>query len=131
MGGVRWTSGCGATGGSGAGGLWRTGTSGQAFTSLRPPELSITALAVSNDEKPVLYVATFRPSTHVATIWAYHDTGGIPHGPPATPSSSASGVRTAPPADISLVEELTRSGQLPYIALGLGALELVWETRPG
>ena len=112
-------------GGSGAGGLWRTGTSGQAFTSLRPPELSITALAVSNDEKPVLYVATFRPSTHVATIWAYHDTGGIPHGPPAKPSSSASGVRTAPPADISLVEELTRSGQLPYIALGLGALAVV------
>src|SRR6266496_415423 len=34
-------------GGSGAGGLWRTDNAGQAFTSLRPPELSITALAVS------------------------------------------------------------------------------------
>ncbi len=112
-------------GGSGAGGLWRTDNAGQAFTSLRPPELSITALAVSNDEKPVLYVATFRPSTHVATIWAYHDTGGVPQGPPATPSASASGGRRTPPGDISFVEELTRSGQLPYIALGLGALAVV------
>ena len=112
-------------GGSGAGGLWRTNDAGQTFTSLRPPELSITALAVSNDEKPVLYVATFRPSTHVALIWAYHDTGGIPQGPPATPTASASGGRTTPPVAISLVEELTRSGQLPYIALGLGALAVV------
>ena len=112
-------------GGSGAGGIWRTNNAGQAFTSLRPPELSITALAVSNDEKPVLYVATFRPSTHVATIWAYHDTGGIPKGPPATPSVTASGGRTTPPAQLSLVEDLIRSGQLPYVALGLGALAVV------
>jgi len=112
-------------GGSGAGGLWRTGNAGQTFTSLQPRELSITALAVSNDEKPVLYVATFRPSTHVATIWAYHDTGGIPQGPPATPSASASGGRTSTPPEISLVEALARSGQLPYIALGLGALAVV------
>jgi hypothetical protein len=112
-------------GGSGAGGLWRTNNAGQTFTTLRPPELSITALAVSNEEKPVLYVATFRPSTHVATIWAYHDTGGIPQGPSSTPSASASGVRLTPPTQISLVEELARSGQLPYIALGLGALALI------
>jgi hypothetical protein len=112
-------------GGSGAGGLWRTNNAGQTFTSLRPPELSVTAVAVSNDEKPVLYVATFRPATHVATIWAYHDTGGIPQGPPATPTASASGGRTTPPVDISLVEELIRSGQLPYIALGIGALAVV------
>ena len=112
-------------GGSGAGGLWRTSNAGQAFTSLRPPELSITALAVSNDEKPVLYVATFRPSTHVATLWAYHDTGGVPQGPPATPSATASAGRTTTPSQISLVEDLIRSGQLPYIALGLGALAVV------
>jgi hypothetical protein len=112
-------------GGSGAGGLWRTNNAGQTFSSMRPPELSITALAVSNDEQPVLYVATFRPATHVATLWAYHDTGDIPHGPPATPSATASGGRTTPPAQISLVEDLIRSGQLPYIALGLGALAVV------
>ena len=112
-------------GGSGAGGIWRTTNAGQSFTSLRPPELSITALTVSNDEKPVLYVATFRPSTHVATIWAYHDTGGIPQGPPATPTASASGGRTTPPAQFSLVEELIRAGQLPYVALGLGALAVL------
>jgi hypothetical protein len=112
-------------GGSGAGGLWRTNNAGQTFTSLRPPEVAITALAVSNEERPMLYVATFRPSTHAATIWAYHDTGGTPQGPPATPSVNASGARATPPAQISLVEELTRSGQLPYIALGLGALAVI------
>jgi hypothetical protein len=112
-------------GGSGAGGLWRTNNAGQTFSSLRAPELSITALAVSNDEQPVLYVATFRPSTHVATLWAYHDTGGVPQGPPATPSATASGGRTTPPSQLSLVEDLIRSGQLPYIALGLGALAVV------
>jgi hypothetical protein len=61
----------------------------------------------------------------VATIWAYHDTGGTPQGPPATPTASASGARATPPTPISLVEELTRSGQLPYIALGLGALAVI------
>jgi photosystem II stability/assembly factor-like uncharacterized protein len=112
-------------GGSGAGGIWRTNNAGKSFTSLRPPELSVTALAVSNDEKPVVYLATFRPTTHVATLWAYHDTGGIPQGPPATPSATASGARTALPAQLSLVEDLIRSGQLPYIALGIGALAVV------
>jgi hypothetical protein len=112
-------------GGSGAGGLWRTDTAGQAFTSLRPPEASVSALAVSNDEKPVLYVATFKPSTHVATLWAYHDTGGTPQGPQLTATPEVSGARQASPADQSLVDLLIASPQLPYIGLGLGALAVV------
>ena len=112
-------------GGSGAGGLWRTSNAGQLFASLRPPEASVTALAVSNDEKPVLYVATFQPSTHVAKLWAYHDTGGTPHGPPITPSPVVSGVRTPAALAQTLLDELIQSGRLPYIALGLGALAVV------
>jgi hypothetical protein len=112
-------------GGSGAGGLWRTTNAGAAFTSLQPPEASVSALAVSNDEKPVLYVATFKPSTHVATLWAYHDTGGSPQGPPGRVSPAASGPRQPAPGEPSLVDQLIASRQLPYIGLGLGALAVV------
>jgi hypothetical protein len=85
----------------------------------------VSALAVSNDEKPVLYVATFKPSTHVATLWAYHDTGGTPQGPQLTATPEVSGARQASPADQSLVDLLIASPQLPYIGLGLGALAVV------
>jgi hypothetical protein len=112
-------------GGSGAGGLWRTNNAGQAFTSLAAPEPSVTALAVSNEEKPLLYVATFKPSTHVATLWAYHDTGGTPHGPPVTASPVVSAVRSPSAGDQSLVDQLIASRQLPYIGLGLGALAVL------
>lgn len=113
-------------GGSGSGGLWRTNNSGQTFTSLRPPDASITALAVSNDEKPILYVATFRPSSHTAALWAFHDTGGTPQGPPGTASPVESGARATPLGNRSLVDELLASPQLPYIGLGLGALAVIF-----
>ena len=112
-------------GGSGSGGLWRTNDAGQTFTGLRPPEPSITALAVSNDEKPTLYVASFHPSTHAVSMWAYHDTGGTPQGPPGAGPSTASGVRATPLGSPSLVDQLLRSPELPYIALGLGALAVL------
>jgi photosystem II stability/assembly factor-like uncharacterized protein len=113
-------------GGSGAGGLWRTNDSGQTFTSLAPPMRSITALGVSNDESPTLYVATFRPSDHAAALWIYHDTGGTPQGPLGSPAPVASGARTAPSSSPgSTVLDLLRSSQAPYIGLGLGALLVV------
>jgi hypothetical protein len=113
-------------GGSGAGGLWRTNDSGQTFMSLAPPMRSITALAVSNDESPTLYVATFRPSDHSAALWIYHDTGGTPRGPLGSPAPVASGARTAPPSSPgSTVLDLLRSSQAPYVGLGLGALLVV------
>src|SRR4029077_10631985 len=68
-------------GGSDSGGLWYTGDAGAHFTSLSPPILSVTALAVSNDEVPILYVATFRASDHVAALWAYRDTGAAARSP--------------------------------------------------
>jgi photosystem II stability/assembly factor-like uncharacterized protein len=111
-------------GGSGAGGLWRTNDGGQSFGSLVPPMRSITALAVSNDESPFLYVATFRPSDHVAALWVYRDTGGTPQGPTVSATPVASGGRTSGPPGSSVFDFLTWS-QTPYIGLGLGALVVV------
>jgi photosystem II stability/assembly factor-like uncharacterized protein len=113
-------------GGSGAGGLWRTNDSGQTFTSLVPPVPSITALAVSNDESPTLYVATFRPSDQVAALWVYHDSGGTPQGPFVSPTPVASGSRTSTgsPRGSNVLDILALS-QTPYIALGLGALAIL------
>lgn len=112
-------------GGSGAGGLWRSDDSGATFRSLDPPRSSVTALAVSNDESPVLYVATFRPSDHVPELWAIHDTGNTPQGPPVTPSPFASGARTATPGTGFRLTDLLASSQLPYVALGVGALAVI------
>ena len=113
-------------GGSGAGGLWRTNDAGVTFKSLVPPMPSITALAVSNDESPTLYVATFRPSDHVAALWIYRDTGGTPQGPFGSSTSVASGSRTSSGSSPgSSVFDILRSSQAPYIGLGLGALALV------
>lgn len=108
-------------GGSGSGGLWRTDDAGQTFVSLEPPQASVTALAVSTDQQPTLYVATFRPSDHAVSLWAYRDTGGIPQGPPSTPGTATSGVRQPPPASTGLAGILSIP-QLPYIGLGLGAV---------
>jgi photosystem II stability/assembly factor-like uncharacterized protein len=111
-------------GGSGSGGLWRTTDGGQTFPSLQPPQPSVTALAVSGDEQPTLYVALFRPSNHTPSLWAYHDTGGPPVGPPAlTPTASAA--RLSPDTGQSVLAGLLSSAELPYIGLGLGALAVV------
>ena len=112
-------------GGSMSGGLWRTDDGGQTFTSLEPPERSITALAVSNDEQPTLYVAAFRPSTHVASLWVYHDTFGTPRGPAVSASPASSGSRTSHPGKDSSLSAFLASPELPFIALGLGALVII------
>ena len=111
-------------GGSGSGGLWRTNDGGQTFASLRPPQSSVTAMAVSNDELPTLYVATFQPSTHAVTLWTYHDTFGPPVGPPTSPSPLATAARLRHVSDVGLMGFLS-SPQLPYIGLGVGAIAVV------
>jgi hypothetical protein len=87
----------------------------------------VTALAVSNDEIPILYVATFRPTDQVAILWAYRDTGGTPRGVPATPTPATSGTRTNPPplAGTSWISQLLSSGRTPYIAIGVVALIVI------
>lgn len=111
-------------GGGAAGGLWRTNDGGQSFTSLEPPQSSVTALAVSNDEDPTLYVATFRPSDHTALLWTYHDTGGTPQGSGATPTAVASRARPSGAAE-SRLTQLLLAPQVPYIGLGLGAVAVI------
>jgi photosystem II stability/assembly factor-like uncharacterized protein len=112
-------------GGSRSGGLWRTDDGGQNFRSLQPPHPSVTAVAVSSDEDPTLYVATFQPSSHVPFLWSYHDTGGSPQGPAVTASPAASGARTTHAGHASWFGDLVSSPELPYIGLGFGALAVV------
>jgi len=112
---------------SASGGLWRTRDSARHFASLAPPMSSVTALAVSNDETPILYVATIRPADNVPALWAYSDTGAAPQGVPATPTPIASGSRTSPPpqAGASGISQLLLSARTPYIAIGLVALIVI------
>jgi photosystem II stability/assembly factor-like uncharacterized protein len=114
-------------GGSASGGLWRTRDAARHFASLSPPMPSVTALAVSNDEIPILYVATFRPADQVAVLWAYHDTGASPQGLATTPTPPASGTRTnsPPPAGTSGIGQLLLSARTPYIAIGLVAVIVI------
>jgi hypothetical protein len=115
-------------GGSDSGGLWWTGDAGAHFTSLSPPQLSVTALAVSNDEVPILYVATLRSTNSVAALWAYRDTGEPPQGPITTPTPVASGSRVSPtpaPAVPPAWVRLLQSSQTPYVALGVVALIVI------
>ncbi|MEA2644743.1 MAG: Sortilin, neurotensin receptor 3, partial [Chloroflexota bacterium] len=114
-------------GGSASGGLWRTRDAAHHFASLSPPMRSVTALTVSNDENPILYVATYRPADQVAVLWGYRDTGGIPQGVGATPTPSTSGARTnpPPPAGTSELSQILLSAETPYIAIGLVALIVI------
>jgi hypothetical protein len=111
-------------GGSRSGGLWSTHDTGQHFSSLVPPIQSITALAVSNAEAPVLYVATFRAFDHSPALWAYHDTGAAPQGPIGTVTPTASGSRPGKKNGGVWFDFLrtASSSQTPYIALGAVAL---------
>ena len=114
-------------GGSSSGGLWRSNDSGRHFTSLAPPLPAVTGLAVSNDEAPILYVATFRPADQVAVLWAYRDTGAAPQEPPTEVTPSASGARPGTPAasGSSNLRDLLLSSRTPYIAVGLIAVIVI------
>jgi hypothetical protein len=87
----------------------------------------VTALAVSNDEAPILYVATYRTADQVAQLWAYHDTGGTPQGTPSGATPPASSSRTSTPASVgtSVLSQLLLSSETPYIAVGLVALIVI------
>jgi hypothetical protein len=112
-------------GGSGSGGLWRSDDGGVTFASLLPPVPSVTALAVSNDDEPTLYVATFRPSDHLAELWAYHDTGGPPQEPAPSPASVPSSARTSSPGSGTWLLDIVRSPQFPYQMIGAAAMVVI------
>jgi photosystem II stability/assembly factor-like uncharacterized protein len=108
-------------GGSDQGGLWYTGDGGAHFSSLQPPLSAVTALAVSSDDQPWLYVATFRPSDHAVFLWSYHDTGASPRQPatgvPVAPGASTSKAARAVAHDAGLLALLTRP-EAPFLAIG-------------
>ena len=113
-------------GGGASGGLWSTADSGRHFSDLLPPLPSVTSIAVSNDELPILYVATFRPGDHTPALWAFRDTGDTPQGPAfgSTPLATAARAGTQSNAVLDLLRAIA-SSQVPYIALGVIALLLV------
>lgn len=114
-------------GGGESGGVWATGDSGQDFSPLRPPLPAVTAIAVSGDEQPILYVATFRPFDHGVFLWAYHDTGGAPQQPAGAQTPNVSGSRLHGSSGFSLADFLRDLGssQVPYIALGVIAVAVL------
>jgi photosystem II stability/assembly factor-like uncharacterized protein len=110
-------------GGGASGGLWATSDSGQSFRSLAAPISSVTALALSAEDSPTLFAATFRAADHAVMLWAYHDAGGTPVAPaggvPAAavtvPVTSSAAPTTTP--GYGLIG-LLGSSETPYVALG-------------
>jgi photosystem II stability/assembly factor-like uncharacterized protein len=128
-------------GGTQSGGLWSTADAGQSFRSLVSPIGSVTALALTAEEAPTVYTATFRPIDHLVMLWAFHDTGGTPIAPEiAVPPAAgpAFAPAAAPPTGkggFSLVRLVT-SPESPYIGLGVVAVfvllaALVLQVRRG
>lgn len=113
-------------GASNRGGLWSTSDGGGHFASLAAPLPEVTALAVSNDEQPLVYIATFRPVDHAVMLWAIHDTGAAPQPPPGGVPAAVLPVgpaAAAPPAVArQWLLELLTGPEAPYLALGLAAV---------
>jgi len=108
------------------GGLWFTGDGGQHFTSLKAPG-PVTALAVSNDDQPTLYVATFRPADHAFVIWTYKDNGGEPKGPYTGVPPLATGGQPGPGnrAGTPAWTQLLAGPEAPYLAVGVLSLAVL------
>lgn len=113
-------------GGTDQGGLWATTDAGASFRSLLPPLASVTALAISADDVPTLYVATYRPADHAVLLWTLRDTGGRPNPPAAGVPASAAGQAGPVPAVANprgpLWQRFLRGPEAPYLALSGAAL---------
>lgn len=114
-------------GGTQSGGVWSTADSGQTFRSLAAPIGSVTALALSAEDTPSVYTATFRPLDHLVMLWAFHDTGGTPVAPAAgvPPATGPVVVTVAAPAAGAggfTVVRLATAPEAPYILLGVLAV---------
>ena len=109
-----------------SGGLWASSDSGQTFRSLQAPIASVTALAISSEDAPTVYSASFRPLDQVTLLWSYRDTGGTPNPPssaiPAVASVAAPATSSAPaPAAYDWRRSVT-GPEAPYLALGVLAV---------
>jgi hypothetical protein len=111
-------------GGSDRGGLWTTADSGQHFISLKAPVASVTGLAISNEEMPTLYVATFRPEDHAVLVWSYRDVLGPPRGPLASVPGPVLPARAGgdAPARVADWGVLLKGPEAPFLLLGLAGL---------
>jgi photosystem II stability/assembly factor-like uncharacterized protein len=128
-------------GGTQSGGIWSTADSGQSFRSLAAPIGSVTAFALTAEETPTVYTATFRPIDHLVMLWAFHDTGGTPVAPAGgVPAAAGPVIATvAAPAAGSggfTIVRLVTSPEAPYIGLGVLAVfvllaALVLQVRRG
>ena len=113
-------------GGSDQGGLWATSDSGASFRAMAVPLPAVTALAVSADDVPTLYVATFRPLDHAVLLWTLRDTGGHPLPPaagvpdPVLNPAAITPESTAPSG--ALWQRFLAGPEAPYLALSVLAL---------
>jgi photosystem II stability/assembly factor-like uncharacterized protein len=109
------------------GGLWGTSDSGAHFQALKLPVPTVSAMAVSAEESPTLYVATFRAADHAAMLWAYRDTGGPPRAPLVSVPSPVIPVR-APDQPVGAPaswRSLVTGPEGPFLLLGLGGLAVL------
>ncbi len=113
-------------GGSDQGGLWATTDSGASFRGMATPLPSVTALGVSAEDVPTLYLATFRPLDHAVLLWTLRDTGGRPLLPAAgvpAPVLGPVGVATTSTAPTgALWQRFLRGPEAPYLAVSALAL---------
>ncbi|MEP7104274.1 MAG: hypothetical protein ABI838_00320 [Chloroflexota bacterium] len=115
-------------GASDRGGVWSTTDNGAHFNPLRPPVASVTALTLSSDEQPTLYVATFRAADHAVMLFSYRDTGGQPQPlaqPLPSPSTAAAPRAAAGTAAGGWLTGLLAGPEAPYLALGAAAVAVL------
>jgi photosystem II stability/assembly factor-like uncharacterized protein len=114
-------------GGSDQGGLWATSDAGASFRGMAAPLPSVTGLAVSAEEVPTLYVATFRLLDHAVLLWTLRDTGGRPLPPTAAALEPVLAPARAVPSSTAPGGALWRrflgGPEAPY--LGVSALALL------
>jgi photosystem II stability/assembly factor-like uncharacterized protein len=120
-------------GGSAGGGIWATADSGQTFRSLAAPVPGVTALALTAEDTPTVYGATFRAIDHSVLLWAYRDAGGTP----VPPVGGITAPVVTAPAAAAAAQPASSSGfdfraiatgvEAPYIGLaGVSVLVLLF-----
>lgn len=115
-------------GASDRGGVWSTTDNGAHFNPLRPPVAAVTALALSAEEQPTLYVATFRAADHAVLLFSYRDTGGQPQPlaqPLPTPPGAVAAQGPAATANSGWLVALLAGPEAPYLAIGAAAVAVL------
>jgi hypothetical protein len=115
-------------GASDRGGVWSTTDNGAHFNPLRPPLAAVSALALSAEEQPTLYLATFRAADHAVMLFSYRDTGGQPQPlaqPLPTPPGAVSAQGPAATPTTGWLVALLAGPEAPYLAIGAAAVAVL------